>query len=132
MVPRRSNLQDFCSYLKQTESSCRWKGQVYFTSFLGQVRWLWQKFQNCQGYRCEACSAGAGLERFTRNKPRKWLIKGMDITMVTVTDSNLSEEESRGITPRKTCWLLLAKIRLYFIVHSIHTHLTLCFNNCVF
>ena len=105
---------------------------MYFTSFLGQVRWLWQKFQNCQGYRCKAGSAGAGQERFTRNKPRKWLIKGMDITMVTVTDSNLSEQESKGIKPKKTCWLLLTKLRLYFSVHSIHTLLTLCFSDCDF
>ena len=52
--------------------------------------------------------------------------------MVLVTDHNLSEQESNGIKPRKTCWLLLTKIRLYFIVLSIHNHLTLCFNNCVF
>lgn len=100
---------------------------MYFTSFLGQFRWLWQKLQNCQSYRCKAGSADARQERFTRNKSRKWLIKGMDITMVTVTDSNLSEQESKGTKPRKTCWLLLTKIRLYFIVHSIHALLTLCF-----
>ena len=47
--------------------------------------------------------------------------------MVMVTDHNLPEQESNGIKPRKTCWLLLTKIRLYFIVLSIHTHLTLCF-----
>ena len=52
--------------------------------------------------------------------------------MVMVTDHNLPEQESNGIKPRKTCWLLLTKIRWYFIVLSIHTHLTLCFNNCVF